>query len=420
MRSLGFRHRHNPLNLHMPAVPRAAEDELLVCCARIQMDRATEDRIRALLQGKLDWRRASDAARRHGMRPLLYWHLRSQFFELVPSQVMSELRERFDLNRARNLSLSAELIRILGQFEAAGLPALPYKGPVLAEEVYGNLAFREFDDLDILVPEDRLNQAQGILGTLGYQPTQEVPHDRADSFRRTQYELPYRHKFNRTCVELHWKIAPDFLPCGLKMNRVWKSLDWTTFAGCRVRCLTPEDSLLALCAHGSRHHWDKLEWICGVAEILRTNPRMSWKLILEHVRDTRSERVLLFGIALAEDLLGAGLPEVLRSRMIKHPQVRRLAREAQAALFTADPPQLTVVGQSLRHARLLDRWPDRVRMLARLLFRPKYHDWICFKLPAGLSFLYYPLRIFRLLWKGSSLIAGHARNTFRSVAHGRA
>jgi len=50
-----------------------------------------------------------------------------------------------------NFFLTKELLELLTLFEAHCIPASPYKGPALAIMAYGNLALRQFSDLNILV-----------------------------------------------------------------------------------------------------------------------------------------------------------------------------------------------------------------------------------------------------------------------------
>lgn len=399
MRLLRQRQRLYTDSSDLTAARLRPEDELLLCSARVRQNAAAAERMRSLLRREIDWSSLMPAARRHGLMPLLYWHLHSVCSDLVPAPVLHELRNRFVNNSARNLLLTTELVRILTLFDDHGIAALPFKGPVLGESIYGNLAFRQFEDLDILVPEQEIAEAEALLRAQGYKATLEVPQGRSAAFRRMQYEIPYRHEATSICIELHWKMAPIFFQFAMDMESVWKRVEWISLAGSRIRNLSSEDTLLILCAHGSRHFWEKLEWICGVAELIRAKPQIDWAWILGHARDHNSERVLLFGLLMAHDLLGAELPEGVRHRIRKNGRLLRLGAEARSRLFASDRQPITAVEHSLHQMRLTDRWRDALRMLLRTLFLPRYHDWIYVELPTCLSFLYYPLRIFRLLRK---------------------
>jgi len=375
------------------------------------MDAETAERIRILLAMEIDWPSLIAASCRHGLMPLLYWHLHSLCPDLVQREVLHELRVRFVSNSARNCLLTAELIKVLTLFENHGIPALPFKGPVLARSIYGNLAFRQFADLDILVPEDKIAQAGALLCVQGYKATQEIPQAQSASFLWTQYELPYRHEGSSTCVELHWKVAPSFFPGAIDMQGVWNRVEWAELAGSRVRNLSHMDMLLILCAHGGRHLWEKLEWICGVAELVRVHPQMNWELLFKQARDAGSERVLLLGLIMAHDLLEVEIPEEVRRRIREDTPLLDLAALAQKRLFAPNLPPLTAMERCFYHVRLADRWPNRIRILTRMMFLPRYHDWICLELPMQLSFLYFPIRIGRLLWK--SALAPCLRQTHR-------
>ena len=144
------------------------EEELLLCCARASMDPERAERMLNLLRGKIEWELLIEAAERHGLRPLLCWHLHSVAPELVPEDVLVELRRYFYANAAQNFRLTAELLNILALFESHDIPAIPFKGPISAISIYGNLALREFGDLDILIREESMHAAAEVLSSLGY------------------------------------------------------------------------------------------------------------------------------------------------------------------------------------------------------------------------------------------------------------
>jgi hypothetical protein len=87
------------------------EAELLLCCARTNVDARYALRLRTLLQNKLDWAYLIRASFLHGMLPLLYWNLQATCREAVPQLILEQLQSHFQANSRRNLFLLAELIR---------------------------------------------------------------------------------------------------------------------------------------------------------------------------------------------------------------------------------------------------------------------------------------------------------------------
>src|SRR5262249_53885731 len=127
------------------------EAELLLCCARTQLDAERAGRIQALLGTEIDWKYLFKMAGRHRLMPLLQHHLISLAPESIPPEALRSLQVCCHAITVHNLHLTRELLRLLDLFQAASLEALPYKGPALATAVYRDLTLRPFSDLDILV-----------------------------------------------------------------------------------------------------------------------------------------------------------------------------------------------------------------------------------------------------------------------------
>ena len=73
----------------------------------------------------------------------------------LPSAIELSLHSSYETNLRRSLWFAGELARILTGFERAQVKAIPYKGPTLAQLVYGDLGLRSFSDLDFLVGAGR-------------------------------------------------------------------------------------------------------------------------------------------------------------------------------------------------------------------------------------------------------------------------
>ena len=90
----------------------------------------------------------SGSREHHGLVPLLYRRL-SVAMDPTQSAGLEAFRQRDKVNAHRTLWLTVELINIHKHLVARGLEVLPYKGPALAESLYGNVALRQFSDLDL-------------------------------------------------------------------------------------------------------------------------------------------------------------------------------------------------------------------------------------------------------------------------------
>ena len=143
------------------------EIKVLLSCSGAHIETKRAEKINNLLHKDLNWDMLLDIANLERMLPLLYKNLILISPKEVPPAVMMRLRNEFLLNSSRNLLLTRELLFIIDNFDAKGIPIMPFKGPVLAEQVYGDIALRSFVDLDLLIPEREYTRAEELLQSLG-------------------------------------------------------------------------------------------------------------------------------------------------------------------------------------------------------------------------------------------------------------
>jgi hypothetical protein len=214
-----------------------------------------------------------------------------------------------------------------------------------------------------------------------------------------KHEIPYFHPGKSIMIELHWKFSPVFFHFPIDMEMLWKRTEWTTLAGSRIRSLSKEDALLAHCANGCRHLWEKLESIGAVAEMLRVNPEINWEYLFNLARGLRSEPVLLLGLLLSHKLFNTEIPEPAVQRIETDEALIGLAAELLSRLFVPNPRSAGAREHFFLVVRLTDRRRDKIRIILMTMFLPQPEDWRMIQLPALLSFLYFPIRIFRILKK---------------------
>src|SRR2546427_4838564 len=126
-----------------------AESELLLCCARGSLDNERVERLRSLIRGGIDWPYLLRQAEAHGVMPLLSWQLARNCLDAIPRPILDQLQKYYYSNARSNFLLTEELLRLLDLLTSHGIRAIPFKGPALAASVYGNIALRQFCDLDL-------------------------------------------------------------------------------------------------------------------------------------------------------------------------------------------------------------------------------------------------------------------------------
>ena len=144
--------------------------------------------------------------------PMLYRHLNALAPAAVPKAVFVEIWGRHESKSLRNQAMANELLNILQLLDANGIPAIAYKGPALAAAVYGDVALRDFGDLDILLRRQDVLPAKTLLQARGYVSQYDLKPAVEAAFLRSsmQYHLVVLHGASDVMVELHWKTDPDF------------------------------------------------------------------------------------------------------------------------------------------------------------------------------------------------------------------
>jgi hypothetical protein len=344
--------------------PRAAEVELLLCLARVDLGREHGARLEALLQSPMDWETFRRLAERHRLLPLCAGHLDRLPPGQVPAGAMQAIRDYVERNLRRSLLLTGELRNILRMFTGAGIPALPLKGPVLAAYLYGSIALRDVQDLDVLVSRRDALRARNLLLDHGYCSVVPIGERWDGYLLRSGCNFPLRHDAYRLVVELHW--TPEACLSDRKVSALWQRLEYVPLAGMTVATFMREDLLLLLCLHGSRHMWERLEWVVGVAELLR-GEGVSWSRALKEARSLGALRALYLGLSLAHGILGAPVPEAILQRARQERGLCRLTRAACQQLFSESPSLAHQLGLQFHSFQLRskERLRDRVCYIGR-------------------------------------------------------
>src|ERR1051325_3571044 len=375
------------------------ERELLLCCARTNATPRVVARLRELAATEVDWEYLFLLARRHAVVPLLYLQLERHASDLVPHEHLQQLKKHYLENAARNTVLTAELCRLLALFAEAGIDAIPYKGPVLSLVAYDNLALRRFVDLDVIVRKSDVLKARKILLTEGYTAAKSLSLNQQELLLRTQHNMQFSRDNHRLIIELHWEVAPHLFASTVNSDQLWENLTTIDLNGTRVKTLSAADLLFSLCVHGSRHLWERLGWICDIAELLARHT-FDWPTLLNRAMQADTDRIFLLGLYLAEQLLQAPLPVEVKQRCDTDPRLASLAGNVVEHLFngTTNVPATSreIFKYNIGVRKTLSA---RARYILYML-RPTDGDLGAHSLPDSLSFAYYLARPFRLIKRG--------------------
>jgi hypothetical protein len=384
-----------PANENIPS----PEKRLLVCCARTQLTPEVASTIREILAGPLDWDFLLWEAEENSITPLLDRHLSAVAPGAAPAPAQEQLKKTCRANTVRCLYLTAELINILRLFQSQTIPAIPYKGPVLAAQAYGDVALREFEDLDIILRQSDVPKAHEIIVSLGYKPKFDWILSPGAAASLVPGEYNYRDESRRAMVELHTEITLRHFPIKPDLDAFVRNLAPVRVSDRDILTFTAEDLLPMLCIHGSKDFWERLSWMADVSELVQSHPALDWDRVLRFAQPLNATRMLNLGLALAASVLGASLPSEISVRVKADRVAGEVAAAVRQRLLSRPFRTLDAAGRFHFRRRMLEGRFDGWRYAMRLAVVPSEDDWEMMRLPRVLAPLYVALRPLRLLQK---------------------
>jgi precorrin-6B methylase 2 len=323
-----------------------------------------------------DWAALLAAAAQHGVRPLLHRALQAISFAGVPPEWRASLEENVRLLVKQNLAFANELLHVLAILDRAGIKAIPYKGPITAVQAYRDIGLREFMDLDVMVRQRDIPRVTEILRSSGY-PAQSIAETENPSPVEAHEKIPGQYHFARPPVylplEFHTEQTMRYYPVPLDLDRLSSRLVKITLGDSEIRVFALEDSLTILSVHGSKHLWNRIQWIADIAW-LTALPDFNFSEGLGTARQLHVEKMTLTGLALASALLDSRLPPDLAREIEANRDVQQLAFESAHELLDANRARANVAERAAFRVRSAPTRREGIKHLLRLATSPTEED----------------------------------------------
>ena len=371
------------------------EAELLIASSRSSVDLPTQQHIRTLANSGPDWDRLVNLSKLHGTAPLLYRALSTICPDVVPQELLRSLQHYYVAVVVRNARMATALVEIVGMLEKRGIPVRPLKGPALAVLAYDDITLRVFGDLDLLI---RKRDLAAAIDALIAQKFVYSMSDRPDGLGQPERKYhTLQRRGDDFFVDLQWMIAAQDFSFSLEHESFWERTALLEVAGVKIASLSPEAILLVLCIHGSKHLWSHLKWTCDVAELLHRHPHLDWKWILRLSSKLGCRRMLLLGLLMSRDVLGATVADEILDQTGRDTAVEVLAIRLLGRLRAGEDPSDETTFNGTEYLVLRNRLRDRMQFLVHLCIAISPADRARLKsFPASFRAFYYallPLRV---------------------------
>jgi len=211
-------------------------------------------------------------------------------------------------------------------------------------------------------------------------------------------------KKNGIKVEIHWRLINSSFLKKFKNYDVFRTPQEIKINQKSIPTLDTKILLMYLCNHGASHMWERLEWIVDIDKLIRSEAAsLNWSEILKLASTLQSKASLLLGLALAKDLFHTPLPSTVQSQLDSaHIQklVTFILTTLNSDLISQDH---TSHEKNLKvfqfHLALQDSFSTKTGFILQTLFGYSDRDVMMVNLPRFFFFLYYPIRILRIINK---------------------
>lgn len=353
-------------------------------------------RLRDLLRKGIDHRALIGLAEGHGVRPTLLDCLGELSWETVPDDARVDLAHFRQSHLLKSLNLAGELHRLVASLSDRSIPFVAFKGPTLALALYGGVAAREYNDIDVIVPQQRIDDAEDVLEAMGYASPQGDRKFR-HAFLAAQRQYAFIRADENAAIDLHWGFGGTHVPFPVAPDEIWDDASLLSVGGRDVPVLSAPNLALLLAGHGTKESWAMLKWVSDFARMIDRHTDLDWQALHARAQARGCGDAVLLGCAMAGELLDVAVPQVLAHRIAGSDRVRKRTAAMAGTMRRGLPPPAQV--EHFADLLLCDRPIDRVRGALKLAFTPTAGDYEAMRLPPALWSAYYATRPCRLAFR---------------------
>ena len=341
------------------------EFSLLLACTHPLTTRKEEDTIRRILDSGIDWTVFMQRAVNCRLAGFAGHNLARLAPDLAHPDILDALRFYLDQLRARNQLSFDGLAQLLEALTDKGIEAIPFKGPVLALQGYGDLGLSEFNDINLLIRDSDMASTMAAFSELGYEPFKKhLPESLRTSVQRFQGNDLVVKKNARNGFRLYTKLTPADMAFDIDYDGLWRRSKQISLGGRLIRTLPPEDVFIILAVHGGQERWRNIRWVCDVAAVASRDTVLDWDTVAGRARAQGCLQAVLLASSLARSFFDIAVPDFVDRA--EKPGIKALA-DAIAAGWDSEANVKPAQIPTLYRMQLHDGILRRVRFLAKTI-----------------------------------------------------
>ena len=345
----------------------------------------------------IDWKEFTRLVIKHRLVSHVLKH--SKFLaEKIPIHTYEKLIE-LRLERSKtSLNFAIHVIRIFQKFEENQIKHCFFKGPLLSLELYKDVGYRNFRDIDVLVEQKNVEKAKTIIEDLGFDciyPAFQLTTKQQKVNYKLSHHYHFIHPVQATQVELHWNITNPKSFYNKKTKDIIANSREIKVSNYSLPYLSKIDNIVYQASHGSIHQWYRLFWLKDFSVLISNTSPEDIKKAYELSKKLNLSKSFIQACLLSNLIYKVEIPDF----QTKIPN-RNLIKTPLKSICTTDLSQKGIGGK-LKLVLYRIQIKPNLKYHFNLIYRLRTHlsDWEIVSLNDTFFFLYYLLRPFLLVYK---------------------
>jgi hypothetical protein len=239
----------------------------------------------------------------------------------VADELADQVRKVARFTWLRSQMLVSATVPALDALRAAEIPVMLVKGAAVVSHAGMSMTVRPMDDLDVMIPASRLQEATHVLLATGFHADlAPLTGNRPEAIVSSIHGLPFVDE-RGVSIDVHWHALHERLHPAADAA-CWRDARPAELRGVPCLVSSREDTLVHVIVHGAA--WAErapLQWATD-ATLLMATGAVDWDRVLRRARSHRLGPVLASGFAYLRDLGAAGFPDDLVARLRTVPRTR--------------------------------------------------------------------------------------------------
>lgn len=311
----------------MSAVKIKNAEELLLLCARRNINEALKDKALDLIRLGVNWEYFYELAIKGNVSALAYQVLRKMApLSAIPQFIIDKFKCTYLFTAAKAIRQHRELLKLLKLFNQNNIEVIPLKGTILANRLYSDIAARGAStDFDLFVKEKDTDRVKSFLKESGYIFIASKLQNRLGDY---EFIKPRGTTLDIHCsIMTHLDCSKQRLEGFLKAKRLVQEENVCYYE------FEEEELLLYLSLHLVYSDClRQLRYLCDINELLnKDEDKINWQRLTTKAKDWKLSGNLFLTLKLSKDLFVSPVPDEalikLRPNFLNRIVIKTLAQK---------------------------------------------------------------------------------------------